>query len=306
MNLSLAHSLYRYARVKFNNALIRILFRNKQPKKKYFLAVCAIFKNEGKCLTEWLNYYLLAGVEHFYLYNNFSDDNYQELLQPYIDKGLVTLIDWPVPFGQFQAYQNCVETYASEANWIGFLDLDDFVVPYETKDIKQWLSRYNKFPCVSCYWKMFSSGGIMKEDTTKLIAEQFFICGDFMSYKSFLNTKFVGWLSKKNKSPHFWRFKFFGRVCPEDPLYYSELTKKPRHLHAQINHYYCKSYEYFYNKKIKNGSLSEKIDLSMKVFFDVDALADHADYRICKYLVELKTFDLDEFEKTRNEAAAHD
>ena len=89
-------------------------------------------------------------------------------------------------------------------------------------------------------------------------------------------------------------------------MYYSELTKKPRHLHAQINHYYCKSYEYFYNKKIKNGSLSEKIDLSMKVFFDVDALADHADYRICKYLVELKTFDLDEFEKTRNEAAAHD
>ena len=45
MNLSLAHSLYRYTRVKFNNALIRVLFRNKQPQKKYFLAVCAIFKN---------------------------------------------------------------------------------------------------------------------------------------------------------------------------------------------------------------------------------------------------------------------
>ena len=180
MNLSLAHSLYRYARLKFNNALIRVLFRNKQPRKKYFLAVCAIFKNEGKFFTE-----------------------------------------------------------------------------------------------------------------------QFFVCGDFMSYKSFLNTKFVGWLSKKNKSPHFWRFKFFGRVCAEDPLYYSELTKKPRHIHAQINHYYCKSYEYFYNKKIKNGSLSEKINLSMKNFFDVDALADHADYRIYKYQVELKTFNLDDFVKTK-------
>ena len=70
MNLSFTHSLYRYARLKFNNAFIRIFFRNKQPEKKYFLAICAIFKNEGKFLKEWLNYYLLAGVEHFYLYNN--------------------------------------------------------------------------------------------------------------------------------------------------------------------------------------------------------------------------------------------
>ncbi|MBR1777630.1 MAG: hypothetical protein IJ752_03480, partial [Alphaproteobacteria bacterium] len=100
----------------------------------------------------------------------------------------------------------------------------------------------------------------------------------------------------------FWRFKFFNRVCPEDPLYYSELTKKPRHIHAQCNHYFCKSYEYFYNKKLANGSLSEKIDLSMKAFFQVDSFADHADYRICKYLVELKTFDLMDFLKTKPEA----
>ncbi|MBO4521331.1 MAG: glycosyltransferase family 92 protein [Alphaproteobacteria bacterium] len=289
------HSIYRYLRVKFNTLLIRILFRNKQPKKKYFLAVCAIFKNEGKFFTEWLNYYLLAGVDHFYLYNNFSDDNYQELLKPYIDKGLVTLIDWPIPFGQLQAYQDCVQNFSAEANWIGFLDLDEFVVPYETKDIKRWLARYNKFPCVSCYWKMFGSGGIMKENTSRPITEQFFVCGDFMSYKSFLNTKFVGWLSKKNKSPHFFRFKFFGRVCAEDPLYYSGLSKKPHHIHAQINHYYCKSYEYFYNKKIKNGAVDKKQKQSMALFFNVENLADHADYRICKYLVELKIFNLDEF-----------
>ena len=295
MKQSFFHGLYRYLRLLFNNLLIRLLFRNKQPKKKYFLAVCAIFKNEGKFLTEWLNYYLLAGVDHFYLYNNFSDDNYQELLKPYIDKGLVTLIDWPIPFGQIQAYKDCAQKYSAEANWIGFLDLDEFVVPYESKDIKCWLSRYNKFPGVSCYWKMFGSGGIIKEDTTKLVTEQFFICGYSPSYKSFLNTKFTGWLSKKNKSPHFFRFKFFGRVCPEDPLYYSTLRGIPKNLHAQINHYYCKSYEYFYNKKIKNGAVDKKQKQSMRLFYAVDGQTNHADYRIVKYLVELKTFNLDDF-----------
>lgn len=297
--MNLIHSLYRYGRLKMNNALIRLLFRNKQPQKKYFLSVCAIFKNENRFFNEWLNYHLLAGVDHFYLYNNFSDDEYQETLKPYIDKGLVTLIDWPVPFGQYQAYQNCVENYSAESNWIGFLDLDEFAVPYETKDLKQWLLKYGKFPGVSCYWKMFSSGGIIKENAEKPITEQFFICSDLLSYKSFLNTKFSKWISKKSRSPHFFKFKFFNRVCAEDPMYYAGLSSKPKHVRAQINHYFCKSYEYFYNKKVRNGSLSEKIDLSMKSFFDADALADHADYRIYKYLIELKTFNLNERTENR-------
>ena len=48
----------------------------------YDLAVVAIFKNEGRYLDEWLAYHLLAGVEHFYLYNNDSSDNYKEVLAP--------------------------------------------------------------------------------------------------------------------------------------------------------------------------------------------------------------------------------
>ncbi|MBR7025230.1 MAG: glycosyltransferase family 2 protein, partial [Selenomonadaceae bacterium] len=46
----------------------------------YDLAVVAIFKNEGHYLKEWLDYHLFAGVEHFYLYNNNSTDNYEEVL----------------------------------------------------------------------------------------------------------------------------------------------------------------------------------------------------------------------------------
>ena len=82
------NALYRYVRLKLNNALCRVLFSGKQPPKKHFLSVCAIFKNEGRFLREWLNYYLLAGVDHFYLYNNFSDDDYAAVLKPYVDKGL--------------------------------------------------------------------------------------------------------------------------------------------------------------------------------------------------------------------------
>ncbi len=68
----------------------------KTAKEIHRKAVCAIFKNESVFLKEWLEYHLLIGVEHFYLYNNFSEDNYQDILAPYIEKGQVTLTEWPV------------------------------------------------------------------------------------------------------------------------------------------------------------------------------------------------------------------
>lgn len=62
----------------------------------------------------------LIGIEHFYLYNNNSTDNYEEVLKPYIDKGLVTLIDWPQEHSQRQAYHNAWESFKQECNWICF------------------------------------------------------------------------------------------------------------------------------------------------------------------------------------------
>ena len=61
------------------------VFNNALSQYKYDLAVCAIFKNEARFLKEWIEFYKLIGVEHFYLYNNFSNDNYQDVLQPYIN-----------------------------------------------------------------------------------------------------------------------------------------------------------------------------------------------------------------------------
>ncbi len=54
----------------------------------YDLAVVAIFKDEGKYLREWVDYHLLAGVEHFYLYNNDSSDDYAKVLAPYVENNL--------------------------------------------------------------------------------------------------------------------------------------------------------------------------------------------------------------------------
>src|SRR6187431_2863710 len=71
------------------------LFNRDDKDYKYTVSLCGIFKNEAKFLDEWIQFHLVVGIDHFYLYNNNSDDNYYEILKPYIEKGFVDLIDWP-------------------------------------------------------------------------------------------------------------------------------------------------------------------------------------------------------------------
>src|SRR5579872_6224210 len=111
------------------------------------LAVCAIFKNEAPWMKEWIDYHHdVLGVNRFYLYNNESSDNYMAVLQPFIDDGIVELIDWDsadpshivkgafmdVPWAgeQIGAYNDCLKNRAfGQAQWVAMIDIDEFIVP---------------------------------------------------------------------------------------------------------------------------------------------------------------------------------
>lgn len=60
-----------------------------------YLTVATMFKNQRRWLREWIEFNLMVGVEHFILYDNNSTDLPLEILQPYIDRGVVTFIPWP-------------------------------------------------------------------------------------------------------------------------------------------------------------------------------------------------------------------
>ncbi|HWB23115.1 MAG TPA: glycosyltransferase family 92 protein [Gaiellaceae bacterium] len=96
------------------------------PAARDYLALCAIFKNEARYFQEWIEFHRLVGVEHFYLYENHSDDDYASVLEPYVREGIVTLHNWPADPGQNSAYTHCANTYADRAEWIGFVDADEF------------------------------------------------------------------------------------------------------------------------------------------------------------------------------------
>ena len=63
------------------------------------LTICAIFREEAPNLDEWIRFHEGVGVSKFYFYNNFSTDNFRDVLTPYVARGLVDLVDWPVSLG---------------------------------------------------------------------------------------------------------------------------------------------------------------------------------------------------------------
>ena len=93
------------------------------------LAIVAIMKNEAPYLKEWLDYHLLAGVDHFYIYDNESPDNQREVAEPYVKAGLVDYFHAPGKAMQCAAYNDAVKRFKFQARYMAFIDGDEFIYP---------------------------------------------------------------------------------------------------------------------------------------------------------------------------------
>src|SRR3990172_6084476 len=62
--------------------------------KKHYLVFATNFKNENSYLAEWLNYHIIAGVDHFYLYDQDGGEEARKILEPYEKASLVTRHAW--------------------------------------------------------------------------------------------------------------------------------------------------------------------------------------------------------------------
>ena len=106
------------------------------------VAIVAIVKNEVDYLDEWLAFHLALRVDHFFIYDNGSTDGSADLLERYINHGLVTCIDWPIGGGQLSAYNHSLRMFGRSAAWLAYFDPDEFLVPLLDEDIPSFLARF--------------------------------------------------------------------------------------------------------------------------------------------------------------------
>lgn len=229
------------------------------------LAMGTMFKNCAKYLDTWIIYHKSIGFQHFYLYDNNSNDT--ELLHSVVEKhkDYTTLISWPYPYvkkpsgisGQTTAQNNCIYKYGNNCKYIALTDLDEYIYS-ETSSFKEVLERYEN--------QRTNIGGL-------LMACQWFGC----SHKATYTNDYLLKLNKRKKT-----VEGFGKgkgpksiVIPENTQCFAihRIVSGKRQIcldpiHLRFNHYKTltcdgKNYKQLYRKyanKICNCQIFDEIE----------------------------------------------
>ncbi len=270
--------------------------------KKYKVSICAIFKNEANYLKEWIEYHKIVGVDHFYLYNNNSDDDYEDILTPYIADGSVTLTQWPQNQAQMQCYHNAIERFSNETEWLSFIDIDEFIVPNSTDNIYDFLKPFQKHrPVVIAYWKMFGTSGMISRNTNNLVTEDFTVCWNKCMNigKVFFNTAFIfDKNDSRNSLLHHYSWGKKGRTALPPVNVFNKIciygnnsvpySVEVQNFPLQINHYFTKTYNEYLQKRNKGDVYFQINPHDEAYFYEHEMKNQSVDYHIFKYLIKLK------------------
>eukprot|EP01119_Soliformovum_irregulare_P021574 TRINITY_DN7211_c0_g1_i1.p1 TRINITY_DN7211_c0_g1~~TRINITY_DN7211_c0_g1_i1.p1 ORF type:complete len:527 (-),score=138.38 TRINITY_DN7211_c0_g1_i1:32-1612(-) len=125
---------------------------------QHYFSVCAIFRDEGAYLQEWIAFHLLVGVDHFYLWEHQSSptDPWESILAPYIAEGKVTLHRAGKEAMQGKIMDECIRTYAKDNFWISVIDIDEFLVPLQKDSVPEVLRSYEDEYGVFVSWRLFA------------------------------------------------------------------------------------------------------------------------------------------------------
>ncbi len=144
-----------------NLLLPTVLLFRAMPQKKFYLAACCIAKDEEPFIAEWLIYHSLIGVEHFFIYDNFSATPLEEhpVVQKFVNQGRVTIASIAGKAMQLPVYAHCLQIHGPQCKWIAFVDLDEFICPLRTGDMRALLAEYEDYSGLALNWKCFGSSG---------------------------------------------------------------------------------------------------------------------------------------------------
>ena len=269
---------------------------------KYYLTLVAIFQNEASFLKEWIEFYRLIGVEHFYLYNHLSSDEYMEILEPYIKDGIIDLKQvTKIPKNlkewnriQTEAYTDAVARTKDISEWLIVVDTDEFLFPIKDKNLVELLKNYDDYAALSINWKIFGSGDIKKIEPDKLMIESLTRSSNQqdLHVKTIVKPRYVD----KFENPHFpFLLPGYSQITENFDFFRGPFVPKESRNIVTINHYWARDWEFFKLNKLAHvhiisSSLSDsekkaKIDALIKSNKDASVIYDDS---ILKYTKDLK------------------
>ncbi len=268
----------------------------------YKVSIATVFQNEGPYLKEWIEFHRLVGVEHFFLYNNNSEDEFRDVLAPYIEEGIVELIEWEERATsqihwkaiQRKALIDATERGLGISEWIAYIDADEFIFPVKDKTIPEFLNSFSNFPAVSINWQVFGTSHVKCLKQNRLMIEQLV----YRMQKSHVYNYFVKTIAKPEYvnldaslarwNPHTIPLKPGHLIvnANKKPLKISKMDPSIPIERIRIHHYSFRDENFFFNVKLNRADANnEKTKLLKEHAKDANDVQDKS---ILIYAEELK------------------
>lgn len=263
----------------------------KQKNYQHPFAVCAIFQSEARFLKEWIEFHKLMGATKFYLYNNLSDDEYAQVLAPYIASKEVTLIQWPYEATdvthwtsiQTKAYLDAVQKAKKDkVKWLAILDTDEFLFPAIAPNMVEYLKDFDRFGGVVAHWQLFGTSEVPVVPANKLMIEVLVkqadpAYGENAFIKSVVRPERV----KDITDPHFVKYKHPYYAVGQD-------YNRVQHSHSpyiivnklRVNHYWSRDQKFFEERKMpRRQKWSEGPDGQLQRLANINLYEDYTIFR---------------------------
>jgi len=226
-----------------------------------YLTLCCIAKDENAYIGEWAAYHALLGVERLIVYDNGSRIPLAETLAPLGGRIRIVVESMPGPALQMKAYAHCLDTYGPETKWLGFIDVDEFLLPHHESDLRQFLTEFEDYAAFGANWVLFGSAG-HEIPPPGLQIESYTRRADYTvptnhHIKSIVQPHYTCY----PLSPHHFALAP-GRYCVNEQGFPLPGPYGPHHNdHIQVNHYFYRSRQDFHEKILRGRG-----DMTTEVF----------------------------------------
>jgi glycosyltransferase involved in cell wall biosynthesis len=132
------------------------------------IGLIAIFRNEADVLKEFIDHHIWQGIDHFYLIDNASTDDYQSIIRNYTN---ITILNEPRLSNQkmvcedgpqISSYNKALKHVTTD--WVYVCDLDEFVYGPSGYTLKSFIIEHgDKFDQLLISLKTFTSNGHIKQ-----------------------------------------------------------------------------------------------------------------------------------------------
>ena len=127
------------------------------------IAICALVKDEALYIEEWLAFHFLQGVSEILIFDNESTDGTREIITRVARHAPVNFVDWPghnYHEMQLQAYLQGAKCLTERADWVAFIDIDEFLFSSRDYFLPGELVEFGpEVGAVAVGHRIFGSGG---------------------------------------------------------------------------------------------------------------------------------------------------